>query len=532
MKRSGFYALWIIAIFLAFWFYKAHLLKQDVAKHLAKLEKVQNPTFKYEGLSTTGFPFSVEVAIKNPTISYRAKEDEKNASNVSLDGNLIVGSNLQGTKYWLTQKGNLHINNEDTQDHWLLSGDQTFAIHVPEYHFTKGFPESFNGDSISALIKDLTYQGEFYGNHVSLSNNLFPMYDFDSYYLDWNTRDKDKGLKLFDYKFTSKGIDTLYKKLQKEDPSLPDAGVIQASGAGDVLFDPNLPTDDFLKFALAIQTTPLSINIKNFDSQDNFHNQSFNFHFSIQPQEDGKLAISSDSSFDAKFSKGAFDKGMVEMKEYVKESEAIAEPEEKAILEKLPEFLAATLPKFYEWGQIIGKTDWNLNLKMTSIPFVPSEFSLDIKHFDFLTDKGGWEIHGNFIGGESRFIGDLTLDLINYRSLIEGISDYYNESYKAIESHFGLPLAQWARPIPKETVDNIIAFVNKISDEPGKETKDTSITLKIPPDRKVTIGTLKLDEAVQDFNQLYDEVYKKITPEAPTPEPATAPEPATPAKTG
>lgn len=561
MKRSGFITMWIIAVFLGFWFYKAHLVKQYVTEKLNELEK-ENPhySFKYEGLATSGFPLSTDVTIKNPKFIFKDPNSTEE-SKVFIDGNLIVGSNIQGSQFWLKTKGDLHAESADagrsfasspltavlsssnvkhiiglkeslekqTGRNLVFSGDQTFTFTVPDYHFTKAFPESFYHDDVLAIFKDILNKGEYYGSHTTLKGyntpeRLIPIYDGDSFHIGWKTTSKDKDLKQFTYRLEGKGSDALLKEFRKNNPSIPDPGTQSLLMEGSLVFDPNLPWGEPLQLLGRLHSIPLSFDISKYEYSDKFDHISTNFKFAITPDEAvKKLNIVLDTKYAGKFSKEGFEAYLFKVSELIKQAKAEAPQDEKEFYDSFPKLLNELTPKYYEWGNITSDVEINAALQTSPIPYLPE--NVEIKHFDFLAGDAGAKVNGSF-KFQPDVNGTVVVDMLNYRALFEGLANYYNLVHKSLESTLNLPVSDYARPISSATVDEIVNVVKTLSDDSEKAGKDARITILVPPDFQVTVGGKKLQDVIPILQTLEAKVQAEVmpAPKETLPKPASAKE--------
>lgn len=109
MKKSAYLTiLTLIAIsilYTSIWFFKANHLKQEALTFLQTWEEKQAGLFSYEDLFVTGFPFNVEIALKDPHFSW-VNTSLNQREELNHAGTLYIGSAIwMQPRYWLRSEG-------------------------------------------------------------------------------------------------------------------------------------------------------------------------------------------------------------------------------------------------------------------------------------------------------------------------------------------------------------------------------------------------------------------------------------------
>lgn len=524
MRTSSiFLPIFLVAVLVGFWFWRTHELKTFVESKIKDIEEHQgdNYTFKHGGIESRGFPLRSEVAVKYPRITFN---DEVGVNEIFLDGDLILGTSWMGSEMWFRQTGTTHAlaanddgSNPKTTDHWLISGDTTLTFSPSDIGLFKVIPESFRTNDGKAILNDIARRGQFHAENLHVKNALHGgtvnmadvvnledathLLDFKNLNAGWKNSSKDKDIDQFVFSADAQYENALLNQLKKEDAKLPDLGLFKFDLQGSVTYDKNLDLDNIEQLFESTQTKPFAFEITRLSSSNNYDKSISSLALRTTPYEKHKVDMHFEAKNDATLSKEGYQVTVYEIQKLLENARENVPEDQKELYAKLPALVADIFPRYYELGKVNTNIDLNLDFGGGLIPFMLNNF--DLRHFDWTSPLYGVRVNGSFRGPMEGFLGSANVNIDNYRHLIESLASYYNSVLKSLSKAFGEEkINQYARQVPPELVERLIAFLKKISNNPASNEKDIAITITHSSDG-LKIGTLPAEEVAAEGDQLF-----------------------------
>lgn len=502
-------AVALIAGYSGFWYVQANHAKTFVERQISKLEKPDSEgrRLQHTGLKVSGYPFNYEVKIKNPRFG-----TDKNQE-VFLDGFLTVGTNLWGTEFWASKSGEIHfLGGTSELDHLIISGETTFTwdIHNPNpleaaVHPFEEFemhPEIFKNEYFFDLVKSLRFKGKnilvkegkgTFQNLLEVSRVLmdFSMKkpnDFERYNLSLN---------LQGFQMEKKAMQLLNRLALPEQPHniLFSYGKMDMELKGAVTVNKDR---DLFKY--------LDVELDTYKVKGEFGDSELKGHFKYDDLKTPSTTAGIELDGKAKTTEDNYN---YIVKTFINALQSAVQDPQNAQLSKIDnlrkllqccqEDLKKLVPRYHDFGlmKLTVKADAEFNKE---------NFSGDAKvqNFDFITDIYGIKSNGFVKGQQVEIIGQYTIDLLDYKTLIEDLAAYYNRI------HFVFPIfaenPEDAPPlIPHRVASLFINFLRKISNQPEKDSRDLSITINFLEPQAVKIGTLSLPDAMVEWGKFRHE---------------------------
>ena len=523
------------------WYYKAEEAKQVVATQLEQLQKDPNYTISYGPLSVGGFPESYEVTIPNLKIEPKNpnSNNQTNFKSVSLDGTIVLGTDLWGTAYWIHKKGTSHLIVSPSNNEFVSHIDSQISANVFNPDKTKAFNHPFSTvhDSFFDLTKGATQirwdnvkKGDINVKDFSLkgvegSQQNQELMKFDHLDLSW-TNDKGEkdwnvslnlNLKGFE---SAPNLDKSIKEIAEGSahlpvsmttlPSLP-AGKTNVIFEGDALLPPHLSQENF-------SYDKIKLNVKKLDvtsSWGSYHLDSA-FHLDTDKEENKKIHFDWNS------------KSNTTEEEYnniVKDFIAMAKnPPEKTeepdfVAEKLYQLsqccekdLVKIIPHYPTLSPIESKILFDMNINKQN------RYNVEIKNFDITAKPYGMLSKGQTVLEENNEPkGIYKIELQKYKDLINDGVNYYNNLIPVINA-FSEGSNFQASPASEQNKKDILTFLKSVSDDPEKDAENLNVTINFLDIQNMTIGTL----TPTDVQVEWEKLMQKIGQPTATPQPATA----------
>lgn len=515
MKKVLIIALCLVVALFGLWFWRVHQIKAFVANTLANVERFQGEDFTFEhgDIETRGFPFYAEVALKYPHLNIKV-EGEK-AFEGYVDGELIVATNLLATKVWLKSQGNRYFmyhnpGNKDKGSVLLIASGAHGIEYTPEhYNFVHAIPVSLAEGDFKAVLYDIAQKGQISG--TNMVNKIFffpervPMREAvkvkDPFVLSitpeyngaWHiSRDKEKGLDQFIFSFETTNENPVVKQAKISNEDIPDPGITKTTIEAEVSYDPEISLSDPFKLLGSLQNKPFSFVVNKFNSANKFEFGNLSFYLKTTTEENNKIAVHFVLNDE---SKSSFETHKIALYQLKKTMENYQKQESKLppeVAAKLIPVILEVFPRFYELGPMKTTIDLSLDMGGGLIPFMVNQ--IDLKNFNWESEQYGFKINADFRGPLEGFVGKANITFLNYRGMLERLAMYYNTSHTSFEKVFGKePVNAYAPPLSSKSVENLIALIRKVSNEPNGVSKDATIVIT-NTENGFKVGPLPLEQ--------------------------------------
>lgn len=509
-KIIGIVLFVFIIAYTAFWYYHANEAKNLTANRLKKgMERLeaQGVRFQHAGLKIGGYPFSYEVKIKNPRWEMPNQE-------VFVDGFLTLGSNLWGTKVWIKKLGEAYFLDSEKQHHVIVKGDSTFVlnIHNPDRFLALLHPfEKTILDDPKKLLDEIK-KFEWNGKNVVVAegtDSKEKIIEISDFTIALNLQNRGKEIE--DYKVDvaihgleigSEGQQFLSKMPVGNFPELADLGIhpslMYPSGKIDAEFDVAVRAPREGLNGNSPQY--FDLNITKLHANSDFGKKNLKLHFKYEQQKNEDTQFHIDFEGITQTSQENYENTA---KTFVKDLASAAEDSHNFYREQFQKLLLCCredLEKILPYiPEIRTKIDLDADYNMAKMLG-----DITIKHFDFTTNQYGVKSYGEVKGKQLDIRGKYTIALIDYKPLVRDWAAYYNRI------HFIIPIFssnpdEVVSPMSPEMISSTLKFLLAISDEPGKDSKDISITFDFSEPHSVKIGKLTLPEAMVEFKKLEKE---------------------------
>lgn len=529
----------VIGAYTAFWYNKSNELKNVFKTHIDQLaqNKSNNLHLEYSSIERGGYPFHFSLALINPKIT-EIKSGE-NANNlvreVKIDGKIIdhfsLSGQLQSVEY--TGKANVFIppNDGEQSSNFLVEGNMLL--------------ESKSGNLIPvSFLENLTTIDQLFDmwEHINLDNSLLqisnlkisdvqrniPVLNLDSFDIHIDHKPKDETNQLIKLQNSMKGFDlhtlvTYIYSLEK-DPALLKKlqeqftlALSSKEGKSGYNFDLDLdiPNKEELQKILKgsfskYLTHPLpkiSIAFKGSSQEGAFGTSNLNVHFATNSEENKRESISFKIDATADYKKNYVEALAYAIEKIGKEAVALNPKDEqerivKELLVNHTSDLIGLVPKMNEFGTIQETFDLNIKVNKSKL-----YAQIALANFDLLSNHYGIKMHGKGEGSLGSSKGLLTLDGLQYESLIRDLTTYSNKVIRVVNlTDFKV------NEISKDSEEKVLNYIRAISNEPQTSSKDVHITARFL-NEKVKVGTLSLEEFIQKTENLVTEIDRELRSE-------------------
>lgn len=505
----------ILAIYSGLWFYGSKQAKEytdNKWNELVRKADEKGYILTKKGSTLSGFPLGYKLEIDSPSIRSKNNADHTFASH--LDGILKIKSNLFGNRYTIGSQGDQHfyVPQENEQKHYILSGDLSLAFDLPPKSFLEGINHPFKNlmeESKNAEAAKLVHNDSVLKiKNLKLVNADLPtlnIFEIEKGYLesDFSDRGEDQRITI---EGDFKGFDMLFggadSYTPSENRSLQDIAVMMSipkAGKSDISFsfDFNGPLDQLSKIntetSFADGIPPFTATLDNLKISNDFGTST----------NQGKFFAKKRDSDGQKFHFNF--KSIAEVSE---KQEARFRDQWEAFLNNLPicdgKFdsdvcISAKniVPNWNKQGQLVYHVDLDYDLKNAKDPVSGS--ALVVKNFDIYTDLYGVKSHGDIIlKDQAPPKATYLIELPNYQNLIEDSFNYITGVRGLL--HVIVPESRNLPVLDEQQIENTVAFLRSISDEPNSGKKNLSITIEVSGD-KITVGKLNAMEFALKLNQ-------------------------------
>lgn len=523
-----------LGIYTAVWYTKAHELEKNLHAQIEKAaqDKTHGYQFQYESIERSGYPFDINLALKNPrikvfgssaeirlngqiidkftplgglkSIEYNGKthlvipaEEGKEEQQFLLEGEIMVesesGSLLPDSV--LHQLSRVEDPLNEIWSHLNLANGKVVLnnLKLTDLNENKTALE-LDHATIRFAHKDVSEKNQtVFLNAIVKGLNSYPTLS----YLYFHVGDLDTSTKL-----TQTFHEALYSKMGKTDlnfdmdldiPSNKQWQEIVENTTGYFLVNP-VPTSKVM--------------LKGSSSGDNFGPSKFDLNLVTNENEAHdvyfSLKVNSESS-PTKAYVDALTYAVQETGKAAAEMKAANNDEEKLqeLFTKHREDVLAIVPKMNEFGTI--KFAHNIDIKTNKETF---HTNVKLPKLELMSAPYGGRIHGEAQGDTNNFTATFTFDLIKYKPMIQDLMAYYNRLTKVINV-FESDEKSKLKEVSPQLVEKVLTYIREISNKPTSNSTDVEITTTTV-ENNTQVGTLTLDEFLHLSNELLEAFDKEL----------------------
>lgn len=525
----------LIAGFTGLWHYNAGQAQQFVASKFdeatAYFDK-EGYTLKNEGITVSGYPLNYQAVIKSPSLKKKEQTINKNdpVESIFVEGQLSLISNLFGTQFSVENNGQTRIivQNGDSKDEFILLGDSNSSFSVEGTPFLEAIKNPFKAYFKEIESNDKQFligkNGSFSGKNLKLFNVKNPsvsILEMDKADIKYALKDKDGQLYFIKFKGDVKGLnlDTLIVGSDAYSPgntrSLKEISMMLSMpkpGKTDISFDMELNApfnqfDDLGKIASLNDLPPFSFDLKKLDITNNFGSYTHKGLFSFKDVKEAKQFklnfLGTQETSKAQFTafKAQWEEFLNNLPVCTKNSEATA-PNVCPLVKGL-------IPQLDTFGKIVFDVDALFDARNPTD--LSDNSTLTINHLNFYSALYGMKSNSLFnFKKPEMVISTSKIELLNYQSFFQDLFNYLKRTEKILP--YLMKEGESFPNIQEKHVKLITDYLKAISDEPNKDLKDLTITIKVNGLNEITVGTLPRNEFVQKtliFNSELMKDFKK-----------------------
>ena len=541
-KLSGLiiFIVLLALVYVGFWFYKAHEVKELVQLHLKEYEKpnADGYQFKVEDVSVHGFPFNYEVKLANPRYEM-ANASDPGHPNVVIDGALKVGTDLLGKTYWMKQEGDILYllpNGEGSPaKKYAIKGQMKLQADVahPQYfqafmHPFHGFPKAFYKENSSFQeilneIKTADYEDQDFGLYEVDAKGERQLLGFSKGRVHWShqpdTEKEDRfvlNLDLKDFEATEQGKALLphLRRLLSINPDMAvDVPYFIGSGKNNIALDFEAAFPKNMDFSNFITYKDVDIQLKKLEMENAYGRTSLNFNIGLKEREaDSRnlhIGFNTNSSITPQGSEAIHRQFMDSLKLKAADSQS-ADPESK-VLKELLECCESQLQEVIPDYTRLGKMQFVLDsdLKIKTISENPTLHQFLIKHLNLLAEPYGFKSNGHVDLVNNQPSGLYEIQWVNFKEMIHDAISYFNRIHPILEkfseaNHQPLTIGVVNENQEKEIVD----FFKSISKDPSKDDSTISIVVDFKDINNVRIGQNSLEQVKEAWEKVVMDLTK------------------------
>lgn len=533
-------AIIILAIlYTGFWFYQAERLKKIVNYHVQEYAKPNAEGYhvKVEDVSVHGYPFSYEVALKNPRYEKVSDSQQPAPAKMAVEGAIKIGTDILGKSYWIKQEGDITYKPQTKEDSkkYVVKGNMDLSVDVAHPQFSKsilhpffGLPKVFYQESLSfqELLNELKmarYTDHDFAIYETDGNSAKELLRFSNGFVQWShaprgTEDERFAfsIDLKDFEAAEQGAPLLphLKKLMDMNTDLAiDIPYILGSGKNNISMDfeailpQNFQVGKFFKY------DNLNIALKNFQMDNLYGNTSLHFDLGLREREEDSrilhLSLNGESRITEKGSEAIHSQFLRGLKQQVASNSS--DPESKVLAELLQccqENLKDLVPNYDKLGDM--QFNFNTDVKVNNISKNPTVEKITLHNLDAVADPYAIKSHGlaEFPNDQPR--GTFEINWINFREMIHDAVAYYNRIRPIFEK---FSQANKQQPLMIDTISplkerEIIDFFKSISNDPTTEDSTITITIDFTNMADLKIGHNSAAQVKEAWSKLVSDLKK------------------------
>lgn len=537
MKKIIFSIVALSFIYAGLWYRGANQAKEIVEQKIAEATtylETQGYQLKNDGVSVKGFPTNYVVDIKSPTLKKISTNPEPLES-MALKGNLTLTSNLIGTQFSIGSEGDTHVEiKQSSKDgpknqELVMTGKSLGSFSVEEKSYIEAIKNPFR--AIFKTIEEnaekmpIGKNGSFHIENLKVidinnpSLSLFEIRNGDVHYSFNETNHEVTSFKV-DGDIKGLNMDTF---LMGSDAFTPGPGrslkeislalSMPKLGLTSISFDLDVKAP-FNKFKTLDENSTLAelpaftFDLKKLDIFNDFGNYSHQAHIALQDTKDEAKQFTFNTLGTSQTSPEQFQKFKNQFEEFLNNMPICEKNADSKAQEKTNDvcpLVKGLIPNLDQFGKITLKTDLKFDMPTPRNPLENS--MLLINHLDYFSDLYGLKSDGTFdIKNPNLMLLNYKIQLLNYQSFFQDLFNYLQKVQQIIP--LVTPGADKIPKITEKHLNLVTEYVKGISDEPKKDQKDITITIKMNGPKDENVGTLSKQEFIQRSQILISELTK------------------------
>jgi hypothetical protein len=541
MKKLIFALVVLGLIYGALWYHGAQkakdLVQEKISEASIRFEK-DGFALTNEGVSVKGFPFHYIVEIKSPALKKVTDQDNRSIplKSLSLDGHLSLISNFIGTKFSIEKQGDTNLQSRNYNesgskiDEFIISGKSLLTFSVEEKSYLEAIKNPFK--ALFQAIEKSKVSNEFLvGKTGSLSLKDFKVvnvespsisvFEMENGFIQYEIKEKEGKISFMkmDGDIRGMNLDTFILGSNAYTPgherSLKEIALLLSMpkpGKTSIDFDVQLTGPlEKLENLIGLQSLddlpPFSFDLKKLNVSTDFgqytHKASLSFH--KNSETDRHFLFNTVGT--AFTSKADFERFKEQWGVFLDNLPVCQPNAENGQVNEACPLVKSLIPKMDEFGKIVGEID--LKFTVSNPVDILTNSKAVLNAFNYYSELYGLKSNGTFefITPETS-VGTYKIELLNYKPLFQDLFNYLRKL------HAVLPLFNvQVEKLPKlsdENLNMILNYLKQVSDEPAKDLKDITITIKINGPL-IQIGTLSQEEFIKKSAMLSQELSKDFT---------------------
>lgn len=546
MKKLNGLILFIVAlglIYTAYWFYKAHEIKNLVVQHLKEYEKPDEEGYHVavEDVSVNGFPLNYEIKLSNPKY-LAADPSAQNTPKFIVDGALKMGTDILGRSYWFKQEGDMTYiipNTEDSQESrkYVVKGNLEFKADVthPEHfqaflHPFHGFPRIFYKENLSfqeilSEIKMASYEDRDFTLYEVVGEEQKPLISFSKggFYWKHNPSEKDEDTFVLNANVNDleavdqgKNLTPHLNKLMETNqdmavniPYIVGSGKNNITLAFEAVFPHHFDAWNFINYK------NIDIQLKKLDIENLYGHSVLKFNIGLKEDEKDQrnlhLGVNGESTITQKGIE-AMHRQFIDGLKLKTVDPQVDESENKLLKELLQcceDQLQDIIPDYTKLGKMQFVLD--SDVKVNNLSQNPTLNRVIVKDLDAIAKPYGMTSHGEaeFVNNQPK--GKYIIEWMNYKDMIHDLVSYFNRIHPLIvkvaeANKQEMPFDAINESQEKEIVD----FFKSISNDPAKDSSTAHITVDFTDFNDIKIGPNTVDQVVQAWQKLIFDLRKPL----------------------
>lgn len=518
----------------ALWYYQANRLQKNLEEQLASASKEHAAvlSFQYDAINKSGYPIDIQISLVNPRVKALGivpileGQENPQAFEMNLNGQIVDTFNVFGYRKAMEATGKARILlpkiNIYPASEWVVEGKigaqsdalsfiSDMILHpittkidtLKEFTLTLA-PLRFScvreGKELEVLdVKNalIEYQKKVASYFIHIAGDVVASNDVELFPF--------KSGKETMQDFADRIAQAYGKKMGKTSSKLDMK--IELPDLQELEQIMNSPMS-----LLARSFPTFSIDLGTFESSNNFSASQAKGFFKLN--EDAAKNVSIQTAFESIWKgKANYNDLMSVVDELAKavtelQPTTATETKLKNLFASHLDDIKALVPHLEKFGAVEFK-------EAGSAEFNKATFSFKgvLEQLKLSSDLYGMNVHGGaeYQGGKA--LVKFTLDLMKYRDFIQDSLGYYNR-LTVVLNQLRDEKEALLRPVSAETISKIIAYLQKISDEPTSESADLHITCSFN-NGEIQVGTLNIVDFQVISKTLLGELDKELNPPAP-----------------
>ncbi len=530
MKKFG----WIIAvvivlvgIYSALWVFQARALEKGMLDELAEISKESKNTvvLNYDRIDRSGYPFSIAFSFVNPRFSAGI---EPQKVEVGVQGDITNTFTVLGRLKNVAVDGMVNVNAPGMQQ-TLFEGKASIASSfkgfIPRFIIHPLSTKKSDFEELTLSISPFKWVSPSGVAAVTIENTVLHYQNKPSSQLvdvkanvmvDLPVANALMGMPTGMEEPVSEGtkdVVPLYMLVQR---AINDTLATKTNFAVDLSAE--IPSQEFFSkisstpiFGLFSLTLPtFSLHVKNFTSTNVLSTSTC--HGRIALTEDNKKTIHFQFGHDTKteWSPEFYTRAMACLDEISAGAKELHPQDET--LKRLKELLVnhiddvkALVPKMQLLGTQVSMSKGSLDFNKENF-----NFASELSKSGLQNNLFGILLHGDAKHEGGEFAYSFTLDLLNYKELVNDLTNYFNHIC-VVFNQLKDSKTSMLNPLTEETKNKVLAYLQDISNTPQEADKDAHITASYVKG-ELKIGTMNFFQFMQSSRAVGDAICTNVCP--------------------